>query len=150
MDQSNQWSGIYMRICKSKVLFHWRIQGRPPTGSNSFIFAYVFAEKHTCWRSAPPNRSAPPQTENPGSTTALPMQMVTGSTDVIVTHCRYVTTCRCCIVCNHLIKHDFYQPEVEKQPQPNTISSLIQRQQVLFCLICNFPSNYFHKKSLLK
>ena len=30
------------------------------------------------------------------------VQMVTGSADVIVTHC-YVTTCRCCIVYNHLI-----------------------------------------------
>ena len=26
-----------------------------PTGSNSFVFAYVFAEKHPHWRLAPPN-----------------------------------------------------------------------------------------------
>ena len=36
-----------------------------PTGSISFVFAYVFAEKCTCWRSAPP----PPPTQNPGSAT---------------------------------------------------------------------------------
>ena len=30
------------------------------------------------------------------------VQTVTGSADVIVPSC-YVTTCRCCIVCNHLI-----------------------------------------------
>ena len=34
----------------------------PPTGSNSFIFAYVFAKKCPHRRSAlPPNGSAPPQ-----------------------------------------------------------------------------------------
>ena len=36
----------------------------PPTGSISFVFAYVFTKKCTCWRSAPP-----PPTGNPGSTT---------------------------------------------------------------------------------
>ena len=35
----------------------------PPTGSNSFIFTYVFTEKHPCQRLAPPNVSAPPQWE---------------------------------------------------------------------------------------
>ena len=36
----------------------------PPTGSNSFVFAYVFAKKHPHRRSAPPpNGSAPPQWE---------------------------------------------------------------------------------------
>ena len=45
---------------------HWQIQGGatvmcpPPTGSNSFIFAYVFAEKCPHWRLVPPNGSAPP------------------------------------------------------------------------------------------
>ena len=39
---------------------HWRIQGAPParappTGSISFIFTYVFTEKCTRRRSAPPN-----------------------------------------------------------------------------------------------
>ena len=37
-----------------------------PTGPNSFIFAYVSAEKCPHGRSAPPNGSAPP-TGNPGS-----------------------------------------------------------------------------------
>ena len=33
----------------------------PPTGSNSFVFAHVLAERHVCQRSAPlPNGSAPP------------------------------------------------------------------------------------------
>ena len=41
----------------------------PPTGSNSFIFAYVFAEKHPCRRSALPQRLGAPQTRNPGSAT---------------------------------------------------------------------------------
>ena len=41
---------------------HWRIQGGaagarpPPTGSISFVFAYVFVEKCTCRRLAPPQR----------------------------------------------------------------------------------------------
>ena len=44
---------------------HWWIQGGapgtcPPTGSNSFIFAHVFTEKHTCRRSAPPTGRRPP------------------------------------------------------------------------------------------
>ena len=52
---------------------HWWIQGVPPacatpTGSISFIFAYVLAEKCTCQRLAPPNGLVPP-TGNSGSTT---------------------------------------------------------------------------------
>ena len=48
---------------------HWWIQGGavsvcPPTGSISFVFAYVFAKKCTCRRSAPPQQvDAPPQQE---------------------------------------------------------------------------------------
>ena len=42
----------------------------PPTGSISFIFAYVFAEKCMRQRLAPPNGSARPPTGNPGSATA--------------------------------------------------------------------------------
>ena len=49
--------------------FHWRIQGgaagAPPMGSNSFIFAHVFAEKH------PRRRLVPPPTGNPGSATGF-------------------------------------------------------------------------------
>ena len=41
----------------------------PPTGSNSFVFAYVFAKKHPHQRSAPPNGSVPPPMGNPGSAT---------------------------------------------------------------------------------
>ena len=37
----------------------------PPTGPNSFIFAYISAEKRPCRRSTPP-----PPTGNPGSATA--------------------------------------------------------------------------------
>ena len=48
--------------------WHWRIQGAlpvhtPPTGSISFVFAYVFTEKCTHQRLSPPpprNGSAPP------------------------------------------------------------------------------------------
>ena len=45
---------------------HWRIQGgapgtRPPTGSNSFIFADVFTEKQTCRQLAPPQQVGAPQ-----------------------------------------------------------------------------------------
>ena len=34
----------------------------PPMGPNSFIFAYIFTEKHLCWRSTPPppNGCMPP------------------------------------------------------------------------------------------
>ena len=35
----------------------------PPTGPNSFVFAYIFTKKHPCWRLAPPNGSARPQWE---------------------------------------------------------------------------------------
>ena len=49
---------------------HWRIQGgaagaRPPTGSISFIFPYVLAEK--CTR----QRLVPPPMGNPGSATGM-------------------------------------------------------------------------------
>ena len=49
----------------SSFVFHWRIQGgavarAPPTGSISFIFAYVFAEKCTHRRLAPPTGRRPP------------------------------------------------------------------------------------------
>ena len=58
--------------------YHWWIQGGaagtcipppPPTGSISFLFAYVFAEK--CMR----RRSAPPSTGNPGSATGYVMNV---------------------------------------------------------------------------
>ena len=40
----------------------------PPTGPNSFVFTYVFTEKHLCQRLAPPpTRVGAPPTENPGS-----------------------------------------------------------------------------------
>ena len=42
----------------------------PPTGSNSFFSTYVFAEKHTCRRLAPPQQVGTPPMENPGSATA--------------------------------------------------------------------------------
>ena len=51
---------------KCGQLLHWWIQGGhcgacpPPTGSISFIFAYIFAEKCTRRRLVPPNGSAPP------------------------------------------------------------------------------------------
>ena len=54
---------------------HWRIQGvlpvhAPPTGSISFVFAYVFAKKCTHPRLVLPQRvSTPPPTGNPGSAT---------------------------------------------------------------------------------
>ena len=35
----------------------------PTTGSNSFVFAYVFAEKHMCRRSASPMGRRPTQRE---------------------------------------------------------------------------------------
>ena len=40
----------------------------PPTGPNSFVFTYVFTEKHMCWRLVPPPMrvDAPPM-GNPGS-----------------------------------------------------------------------------------
>ena len=42
----------------------------PPTGSNSFIFAYIFAEKCPHRRLVSPQwLSVPPQTGNPGSAT---------------------------------------------------------------------------------
>ena len=41
---------------------HTKVPGArpPPTGPNSFVFTYVFTEKHLCRRLAPP-------TGNPGS-----------------------------------------------------------------------------------
>ena len=36
---------------------------RPRTGSNSFVFAYVFTEKCLCWRLAPPQWLGVPQRE---------------------------------------------------------------------------------------
>ena len=51
---------------------HWVMRGEapsalvihpPPMGPISFIFKYVFTEKHPHWRLAPPNRSALPQRE---------------------------------------------------------------------------------------
>ena len=41
----------------------------PPTGSISFIFAHVFAEKCTRQRLAPPQQVSAPPTANPGSAT---------------------------------------------------------------------------------
>ena len=41
----------------------------PPTGPNSFIFAYIFAEKHLCRRSMHPVRGKHPPLGNPGSAT---------------------------------------------------------------------------------
>ena len=41
----------------------------PPTGSISFVFTYVFAEKCTRRRLAPPPPPPPPPTGNPGSAT---------------------------------------------------------------------------------
>ena len=41
----------------------------PPTGPNSFIFAYIFAEKHPRRRSTPPLTGPRPPTGNPGSAT---------------------------------------------------------------------------------
>ena len=59
---------------REKILFriHWRIKGgrrwcAPPTGSNSFVFVYVFVKKRPLRRSAPP----PPPTGNPGSATGI-------------------------------------------------------------------------------
>ena len=56
-------------------IIHWWIQGRrrhapPPTGSNSFVFTYVFAKSAHIGGQCPPNSSAPPPPMgNPGSTT---------------------------------------------------------------------------------
>ena len=44
----------------------------PPTGPNSFVFTYIFAEKCLCQRLAhPPTRVGAPPTGNPGSAPAL-------------------------------------------------------------------------------
>ena len=43
----------------------------PPTGPNSFVFTYVFTEKHLCQRLAPPPmRVGAPPRGNPGSAPA--------------------------------------------------------------------------------
>ena len=44
-------------------------QCAPPTGSNSFIFTYVFTKKHPHRRSVPPQQLNTPPMGNPGSTT---------------------------------------------------------------------------------
>ena len=44
---------------------------RPPTGPNSFIFAYIFTEKGLRRRFTSPNGSTPPFTGNSGFTTGL-------------------------------------------------------------------------------
>ena len=41
----------------------------PPTGSNSFIFAYVFTKKHTCQQLVPLQQVGAPLMKNPGSAT---------------------------------------------------------------------------------
>ena len=41
----------------------------PPTGSNSFVFTYVFTEKHPHQRLAPPQWLGTPPMGNPGSAT---------------------------------------------------------------------------------
>ena len=48
---------------------HTKVSGAPPpTGPNSFIFTYVFTEKHLCQRLAPPpTRVGAPPAGNPGS-----------------------------------------------------------------------------------
>ena len=40
---------------------------RPPTGPNSFVFAYIFTEKCPRWRKEPPKMGPRPLTGNPGS-----------------------------------------------------------------------------------
>ena len=51
---------------------HWRVPPPPsPTGSISFIFAYIFAKKCTHWRLAPPQQVGTPPRGNPGSATAV-------------------------------------------------------------------------------
>ena len=47
---------------------------RPPMGSNSFIFAYIFTEKCPRRRSTPPLTGACPPTGNPGSATDMEVQ----------------------------------------------------------------------------
>ena len=43
---------------------------RSPMGPNSFVFAYIFTEKHPCrWSTPPPNGCTPPSTGNPVSAT---------------------------------------------------------------------------------
>ena len=61
-------SNAIMNSNRVRCLIHWRIQGRrqrvpPPTGSISFIFAYIFAKRCTHRRLAPPNGLVPPQRE---------------------------------------------------------------------------------------
>ena len=42
-----------------------------PVGPNSFVFAYIFVEKHPCWKSTPPLMGPRPPTGNPGSATGF-------------------------------------------------------------------------------
>ena len=46
-----------------------------PTGSNSLIFAYIFAKKHPRQKSAPPQQLGAPPTGNPGSATECDTKM---------------------------------------------------------------------------
>ena len=70
----SDWRSILVQDINYFTMIHWRIQGAPPactptTGSNSFIFTYIFAEKHPRRRSAPLQwlGTPPPPTGNPGS-----------------------------------------------------------------------------------
>ena len=59
---------VHADFSHNKITFHWRIQGgvlpvRPPTGSISFIFTYIFAEKCMRQRLAPPQWVGAPQWE---------------------------------------------------------------------------------------
>ena len=68
MDVSGEKIKLFGRWRSNTVIVIGGSRGRrrrtpPPTGSVSFVFAYVFAEK--CTR----QRSVPPPTGNPGSTT---------------------------------------------------------------------------------
>ena len=76
------------------VVRHWWIQGvlpvhAPPTGSNSFIFAYIFAKKHACQRSAHPQWVSTPLMENPGSATVNKGKEVVDFKIINISHCLY-------------------------------------------------------------
>ena len=52
----------------------------PPTGSNSFVFTHVFAEKHLRQRSAhPPQWLGALPTEKPGSATGFYQEFIEGT-----------------------------------------------------------------------
>ena len=79
-------------------VLHWRIGGHvghtPPLGPNSFIFIHIFAEKHPCQRSTPPNGSMPPM-GNPGSATVCIFKFIRNCTLVypkclLLTHAHLV------------------------------------------------------------